>query len=81
MTPPERVVPQDLLEALGEADALDTFTRLPQADQDSFSRWVAKARDNESHWRRIEALVLAMRIGPLGPDPAVEAPYRSEVVD
>jgi hypothetical protein len=55
----------DLLEALAAADAFDTFCRLPTADQENFSHWIERARDDESRSRRISALVLAVRIAPL----------------
>ena len=61
----ERITADELLEILATSDALETFCLLPQADQDNFSRWVGQARDNKSHWRRIQALVLAMRVGPM----------------
>ena len=67
MSSAERITADELLEILATFDALETFCRLPQADQDNFSRWVGQARDNESHWRRIQALVLAMRVGPMQP--------------
>lgn len=65
MTPPEnKITADDLLDTLAAADALQTFLHLPLEDQESFARWIGKSRDDESHWRRINALVLAMRIGP-----------------
>ena len=66
MTAPANVITaDDLLDTLAAADALETFLRLPMEDQDNFARWIGKSRDDESHWRRINALVLAMRMGPL----------------
>ena len=62
----------DLLEALATYDALDTFNLLPQTDQHRFVDWVGKARDEGSYRRRISALVLAMRVGPLQRDIRVE---------
>ena len=59
---------------LAEADALDTFRRLPLEDQKNFGDWIGKAPDEASYFRRLEALVLAIRLGPLfasrvwGPD-------------
>lgn len=64
-TPEEPITAEDLLNALAEADALQTFLRLPREDQQIFSHWIGKSRDDESHWRRINALVLAMKIAPL----------------
>ena len=65
MTSSGRITPEDLLDAMARADVLEIFGRLPEADQQKFSRWIGKARDDESHWRRINALVLALRLGPL----------------
>ena len=58
----ERSPSEELIDVLSSSDALETFNRLPVADQVNFSRWVGLARDDESKWRRIEALVLAMRM-------------------
>lgn len=66
MTEAGKITADDLLDTLASADALVTFLRLPREDQDNFARWIGKARDEESHWRRINALVIAMKIGPLG---------------
>ena len=63
--PDDKITADDLLDTLGAADALETFLHLPQEEQDNFARWIGKSRDDESHWRRINALVLAMRMGPL----------------
>jgi hypothetical protein len=66
MTPPDdKITADDLLDTLAAADVLETFLRLPQEEQDNFARWIGKSRDDESHWRRINALVLALRLGPL----------------
>ena len=56
---------EDFLHALAEADVLEIFRRLPHADQERFTHWVTQTRDAESHWRRVNALVLALRTGPL----------------
>lgn len=64
---PRKITAEDLIEALEAADALETFCRLPDEDQEKFIRWIGMARDNDAHWRRVEALVLALRIGPLNP--------------
>ena len=61
----------DLHSALVAADALEKFNRLPVEDRDRFSAWIAKARDEEARWRRIDILVLGMRMAP-----AVEAERR-----
>ena len=73
---PNEITADDLLDTLAAADALETFLRLPRADQDKFARWIGKSRDDESHWRRINALALAIRMGPLqaGRDHATAQP-------
>ena len=65
MSLPERDDPRDLVEAFATANVLKTFRRLPKADQENFLRWISVARDEESRWRRINALALALRMGPL----------------
>lgn len=61
----DKITADDLLDTLAAADALETFLHLPPEDQDNFARWIGMSRDDESHWRRINALALAMRLGPL----------------
>ena len=56
-----KITAEDLLDALAAADVLEIFLRLSEAERENFSSWIGKARDDESHWRRIDALVLAMR--------------------
>ena len=68
---PKDLLPEDLLDAMVRSDVLEIFVLLPEIDQQRFSNWIGKARDNESHWRRINALVLALRLGPLQPPPAL----------
>lgn len=58
------ITADDLLDALAAADALETFLRLPPEAQEHFALWIGKSRDDESHWRRINALALALRMGP-----------------
>ena len=62
------ITADDLLDTLAAADALQTFLHLPPKDQENFARWIGKSRDDESHWRRINALVLALRMGPFEKD-------------
>lgn len=69
MTPPQgKITADDLLDTLAAADALQTFLRLPPEDQENFARWIGKSRDDESHWRRINALALAIKMGPFRVD-------------
>ena len=56
---------KDLHDVLVTYDVLETFNRLPREDQDRFFRWIGAARDDDSYWMRVEALVLALRVGPL----------------
>lgn len=70
--PGNAITADDLLDTLAAADALETFLRLPREDQDKFARWIGKSKDDASHWRRINALALAIRLGPL--QPAQERP-------
>ena len=63
--PDDKITADDLLDTLAEVGALETFLHLPREEQDNFARWIGMSRDDESHWRRINALALAMRLGPL----------------
>ena len=65
MSSDEKITPDDLLDAMAAADVLESFCHLPEASKREFEEWIGKARDNESHWRRIETLVMAMRSAPL----------------
>ena len=67
--PGTEITADDLLDALAAADALETFLRLPPEAQEHFTLWIGKSRDDESHWRRINALALALRMGPLRGEP------------
>jgi uncharacterized protein YdeI (YjbR/CyaY-like superfamily) len=58
------ITPDDLLDAMAAADVLDGFCNLPEASRREFEAWIGKARDDESHWRRINTLVMAMRVAP-----------------
>ena len=62
MTRSEDGVREHLLGALTTADALDAFLNLPSLEQERFSRWIAIAADDAAYWRRIDILVLAMRM-------------------
>ena len=63
-------------EVLATYDVLETFDLLPEAEQEKFSSWIVNASTDESHWRRIEAFVLALRVGPLQPT-SPEGPSQS----
>jgi uncharacterized protein YdeI (YjbR/CyaY-like superfamily) len=65
MSPREEVLPDEFMEALAEANVLEIFKRLPDREQTKFTEWVDIAHDVESRWRRIDALVLALRTGLL----------------
>jgi Bacteriocin-protection, YdeI or OmpD-Associated len=57
--------PADVLEALRIADVWETYYALPRANQDEFARWIEIAPNQAARWRRIDALVLALRLSPL----------------
>jgi ferric-dicitrate binding protein FerR (iron transport regulator) len=76
MSTQEKISTEGMIQAMAAADVLETFCQLPQEDQAKFSRWIGKARDDESHWRRINALLMALRTGPLQPSaPQATANY------
>jgi len=66
------ITPHDLSDSMTSAELVGTFHRLPPEIQENFQRWVHRATTTESHWRRIGALVLALRSGlldeTLGPE-------------
>ena len=65
MTSVDKITPDDLLNAMADADVLEAFVHLPRSSQDKFHAWIGRARDDKSHWRRIEILVLAIKSAPL----------------
>jgi hypothetical protein len=60
--------PKDLLEALRFADVWEVYCALPEPNKDEFARWIDKSPDQAARWRRIDALVLALRLSPLVSD-------------
>lgn len=52
----------DLVALLAEFDVIDRFRRLPAAEQAGYSRWVEMATNDDARSRRLEALVLGLRI-------------------
>ena len=72
MSTSEGAPAKDLLEAMIHADVLEIFVLIPQVDQAKFSSWVSRAPDEESRWRRINGLVLALKLGPLQTGPQVD---------
>ena len=64
MSTDDKITPDDLLNAMAEADVLEVFCHLPEASRREFEEWIGKARDDENHWRRIDVLVRAMRSAP-----------------
>ena len=64
MSAEEKITPDDLLNAMAEADVLDAFCQLPQASRREFEQWIGKARDDAGYWRRIHTLVMTMRNAP-----------------
>lgn len=75
MNIPERKQTDDLLRALNAADALDNFQALPLEEQERFSTWIARSQDDEGYWRRIDILVLGMRMAPPVKTPGEPAPH------
>lgn len=75
MNVPERKQTNDLLRALKEADALDNFQALPLEEQGKFWDWIGKARDEEGYWRRIDILVMGMRMAPPVKTPGEPRPW------
>lgn len=65
MNVPEQDSTNDLLKALATWDVVDTFQALPLYDQDKFVAWITRAPDEEAYRRRIDILVLGMRMAPL----------------
>jgi uncharacterized protein YdeI (YjbR/CyaY-like superfamily) len=59
------LAPDDLLEALRYADVWEVYCSLPEKNQQEFAGWIASSRDQAARWRRIDALVLALRLSPL----------------
>lgn len=57
--------PDDLLQALRIADVWEVFCHLPEANRDEFAKWIESSPDQAARWRRIDALVLALRLSPL----------------
>lgn len=57
--------PDDLLEALRISDVWEVYCSLPKKNQDDFAGWIDSATDQAARWRRIDALVLALRLSPL----------------
>ena len=63
MTIPKHVR-HDLVGALRDADALEQFEALPLEEQERFWSWIAKSQDRSAYWRRIDILVMGMRMAP-----------------
>jgi hypothetical protein len=59
------LAPQDLLQSLRIADVWEVYCALPKQNQEEFARWIGSSRDQAARWRRIDALVLALRLSPL----------------
>ena len=59
------VITYEFLVALKDATVLDTFYKLPAADQMRFLRWIGATDDPELRQRRTETFVLALKASPL----------------
>ena len=64
MNPSDDITSDDFLSALAAADVLEKFRALPEEARHEFEEWIAKARDEAAHWRRIDLLVMAIRSAP-----------------
>ena len=67
MMPTRKAAVDDLFTHLSTFDGLDAFCLLPELDQERFVEWIVRAHNDASYWARIEAIALAMRLGPLQP--------------
>ena len=65
MSTPEQNPTNDLLHALVAAGVVDTFQRLPLEDQSYFLDWIEKAPDAVAYQRRIDILVVGIKMSPL----------------
>lgn len=61
----DKLASDDVLEALKMADVWETFCALPEVNRDEFGRWIDGAPDRAARRRRIDALMLALRLSPL----------------
>lgn len=75
MSTPEPNTTNDLLQALVAAGVVDVFQRLPLEDQTDFLDWIEKAPDAEAYRRRIDILVVGIKMSPLS------EPQRKELRD
>ena len=64
MSTPELKPTNDLLHALAAWDVVETFQAMPLYDQDKFLAWIERAPGEDAYWRRIDIMVLGMRMAP-----------------
>ena len=65
MSSPQQDPTSDLLQALVAAGVVETFQALPLAEQDKFLIWIENAPDADAYRRRIDILVMGIRMAPL----------------
>lgn len=64
---------QEILAVLRVSEVVDTFLRLPKADQTNFLRWIASTDGHDARHERTVTLVSALEESPLAdPPPARE---------
>ena len=59
----------EILAALRDSDVLDTFLRLPKADQTNFLRWTASTDGHDARHERTATLIAALEESPLADPP------------
>jgi hypothetical protein len=71
-------ITHDLLIALRDSSVLDTFLRLPRADQENFLRWIGSTDDRGLRASRTDTFVSALKMSPLkaSTEPPREWPMR-----
>ena len=47
-------LPPDVIQALADAELLDTFRALPPSHQEEYLRWIEEAKREDTRRRRIE---------------------------
>ena len=65
MSTPEQNPTNDLLHALVVAGAVEAFQKLPLEEQDWFLSWIENAPDADAYRRRIDILVIGIKMSPL----------------
>jgi uncharacterized protein YdeI (YjbR/CyaY-like superfamily) len=64
----EKVISDEIVLALARADVLDAFSKLTKQNQHKLSAWVTKAGKGRGRHRRLNTLVVGLRISRMHPD-------------